>query len=168
MLYISNSTRQIQLFYYRLPEEKPGQSPRMEKIMPGHQIALGSRWTKGELDYVIEQLDRSGARPKNSVKAKMHHFHGLLYSTDEPVSREAIEIGHSAVIENAEIRSAAEAVKGAAALDVIQRGPGGKRKAKTTSVEIVEEVPPNTKPKGNEINMSVEISQDGPTLKIPD
>lgn len=168
MLYISNSTRQIQLFYYRLPEEKPGQAPRMERIMPGRQIALGSKWTKGELDYVIEQLDRHGARHKNSVKSKLHHFHGLLYSTDDPVSREAIEIGHSAVIETAEIRSAAEAMKGAAALDVIQRGPGGKRKARSTSVEIVEEVPPNTKPKGNEINMSVEISNEGPTLKIPD
>ena len=167
-MYIANSTRQIQRIYYRLPEEKAGSAPKMIMIPPGAQVVIGTKWTAAERDYVIEHLDRHGARPVAEIKGRLKHFQGLIYSTDRPVQTDEILIGHAAVMEHAERRSAAEAVKGAAALDIVHRSERGKRTARVTGVEIQQEVPPCTKPTGKEISMAVEISEEGPTLKIPE
>ena len=166
MLYIANTTKQNLRHFYRVFEHAQS---RFVDIPSGTQVPLGANWTKEQTDAVIQNLERYGARRASEAGRKMEKFHGILYSVDKPVNESQIILGHENVVEMQKRRSADEAIKGAKAMDIAAR-PRGNRKerlAKVTGVEVVQDLPRNQKPTGDEVKFSLEVTPDGqPDVKI--
>jgi hypothetical protein len=167
MLYIANATRQHRVFLFRSPEVK---RPQRLDIPSGRQVAIGSSWASDAMQCVIEQLETYGAKRVADVRGShLSKFHGLIYSLDKPVDSETIKEGNAAVIDHQERRAAAEAAKGAAAVDLAMRDPGtGKRIAKSTSVSIKQDLPKGEKPSKDNIAMDVTVDETGGSLLLPE
>ncbi len=160
MLYISNTTKHHHRVCFRIPEHNRFQ---VVEIPSGHQVALGKTWSQAQRDAVIKQLQTYGAR---EVNEKLERVTGLLYRVEKVVKSEEILEGHAAVVDMQERRSAAEATKSALAFDQSSR-KGGRRVAKITEVEVVQDLPPKTRPSGDEIKMRVSVEPDGGKLSLP-
>lgn len=166
-LYLANTTKQHWNHCFRPPEATRF---HMVQIPSGQQVELGHNWSKDQMEAVIRDLERFGARPVVDANGKMDNFPGLLYSTTKPISEDKIVAGHDAVVEAQEKRSASEATRSALAFDSTTRANKGrgKRLAKVTEVEVKQDLPRNQKPTGNEVNFSVGVSEDGRSdLKLP-
>lgn len=174
MLCISNTTKHHLQFPYRLEKVRKGEpySHPLQLVIPsGQQVDVGHRWTAEQRAYVIEQLERYGARDAAESYGQMGQFHGLLYRESAPVSEDEIRLGHEAVVDTQEKRAVREAVRGALAFDRNSRKEVAKRRgrpAQITEVEVKQEVAPNSRPTGNEVAFSLSVDPDGRTdVKLP-
>lgn len=146
-LFIANTTKQNFRIYYTLPAHKKNY---LVEIPSGGQTAVPHDLDgTGELDYVIEQIERLGGRSVVEVTEHTPDYCGLAYYIDKPVSEEKILQGHEAVVENAEVRSIEEVAKAAKGFDIINRDGEdvkeklqGRRKAKAVEVQIKQESAP--------------------------
>jgi hypothetical protein len=133
------------------------------KIPSGHQVELGKTWNSQQVEAVIGQLETFGARNVKDLSGRtLRDFAGLLYSTDKPISAERIETAHETVVEHQEKRSVQEFTKNALGLDASLRDKRTrKRGARSTTLEIRQDVPPNTRPTGKEVALGVTVAPDG-------
>ena len=158
-LYIANTTKQHWNLCFRVPESH---RPYFAKIPSGEQVEVGKNWTMAQIDGVIKEIQRYGARHASEVSGKLDKFAGILYSTSRPISEDHIVTGHDAVVDHQELRSAEEAVRAAKAFDTVHRDKKSrKRRAKMTAVEVEQDVPDNVKPNGNEVHFSLSVAEDG-------
>jgi len=82
-LYVANCSQQNQSVNYRLIESI---GVKQQTIEIGQQIILGGRdITDIQIDGIIEQLDPYGFFRADTI-GKQHHYAGLVYSLDKPVS----------------------------------------------------------------------------------
>lgn len=85
-LFVANVTKQVQDFIYRIPEGKDVS----QKIRPGTQERIGSNLTDTDVAAIVRHHAKYGM-----VAEKDAHKHRgkveLVYSTDKPVSRHAME-----------------------------------------------------------------------------
>lgn len=82
-LYVANCSQQNQSVNYRLIESV---GVKQQTIEIGQQIILGGRdITDIQIDGIIEQLDPYGFFRADTI-GKQHHYAGLVYSLDKPVS----------------------------------------------------------------------------------
>ena len=165
-LYISNPSRQEAVFYYRRAKSPPGwtdnSGPGHVTIPAGGQVMVGAGWTRDETAYVIEQIMQQGGEDAAVAHGRMGKFTGLLYREFSPVQVDEIETAHESVKAAAEERSVTQATRGAMAFDrVINKGRRGQREARTTEVEIKQELPPHVRPTGDEVHMRVAVDPDG-------
>jgi len=166
-LYIGNTTKQTMVHCFRLPESHKMNALSIES---GHQEKIGDGWTSDQTDAVIQHLELYGARRSNETGMSMKGFTGLLYSVDKPITETQIVSGHDAVVDTQELRSATEATRSALAFDRSTRANKGKGKrlAKVTEVEVVEDIQGNQKPTGKEVKFSMSVSEQGSeTARIP-
>ncbi|MDE3023793.1 MAG: hypothetical protein KGI54_18410 [Pseudomonadota bacterium] len=157
MLYIANTTKQLQVFCFRAPETARAS---YVEIPSGQQVAIGQDWTRNQMDAVIQHLKLYGGRESSDVNQRLEHFTGLLYREGKAISENDIVTGHDAVVDMQEHRSAIEATRSAIAFDKANQ-KNRKRLAKVTEVTVEQDVPINAKPKGDEIRFSVEVSPEG-------
>jgi hypothetical protein len=146
--------------FYRLPESK--QSLFVD-IPSGQQRDIGTRdWSSSQRDFVIRQLERFGARERSQINTKLKDFGGLVYSFDKELTEEKIQVSHEVVLDNAEKRSAKEAINSAIAFDAATRDKKtNKRLAKVSEVEVIEDVNPKERPSGKEVKMKIAVAEDG-------
>ena len=162
MLYIANCTRQHLKFHYRVPEK-----PKLYMIY----IPSGCQdfprdsggWSKEQTAAVIEQLEKCGAKEVPEIGRNLTGFSGIVFSTKDPISEETIEQAHEVVLNLAQKRSVDSVQKAARTFDLVTRENfgRGKRLARETSVEIIEEVPPGEKPSSDAINFKHTVSAEG-------
>lgn len=97
-LYIANTTKQVQDFYYRIPghPSSSGLMPLLQKIAMGGQICIPADLNTPEIDGIIEQHSNYGLIPADEVDAAKGYV-GLMYSIDKPVpaAKMARLIGHN-------------------------------------------------------------------------
>lgn len=157
-IYVANATKQTLRHLYRLPESTRVFSL---EIGSGRQELVGERWSPGQQEAFIRQLDQAGFRQSQETNRKLEEFSGWLYSLGKPVGETDIYHGHEAVVEHQEARSASEAQKAAMAFDMSNRPQKDRRKrlAKVTQVEVQQDVGPGKSPTGNEITMSVTFDE---------
>ena len=157
-MYICNATTQTWMPNFRVPEMK---RVHVARIFSGQQVEVGRDWNSVQLQSVIEQLERFGAKNIKDVK-HAHKFSGLLYSLDKPVKVDLIEEGHSDMVEEQSKRSVQELTKSALGFDAALRDKKTRRRtAKATTLEITEDLPPRSKPSGREVKFGVTVADDG-------
>lgn len=171
MIYIANATRQNRVFYYRIPGESnvTGRSVlRGMDIPSGKQWAFGADWTRDQVDAFVKQIERAGGkRVADLINRKSDHgLHGLLYDMDV-IEPDNIRIGNKEVLEFAHRRSAAEAEKAAAAVDMNLRDPDGKRRHKQLKATIEQDVPRSRAATADDVNMDLTIAEEGEPLRLP-
>ena len=163
-VFIANDTRQNWTFQYRLRGGEGGQllGPFMVEIPSGQQIDIGRGWSQDQAFYVVEQLETHGARDASDTKKPMGKHLGLIYRISAPVKSDEIEMGHAAVLDTQERRSANEATKAALGFDRIANGGRkGQRSARTTEVEVQQLTDPRDRPTGKEINFRLGVDTEG-------
>jgi len=165
-LYVSNPSKQHVLFLYRDPRNNL--LARID-LQSGGQAEIGRLWSPEETAKVIEQLERFGARDAAESHGAMGRFLGLLYRDMAPVTTGEIEMAHAAMVATQEHRSAAEATRSALAFDrSVNGGRGGQRRARTTQVEVLEQLAPGARPTGNEIAFGLTVDPEGSRdMKLP-
>lgn len=166
MITITNSSPAFHRFYYR--ELGRMQASHVE-IPSGHQEQIGKRWGVDEINHVVSQLERAGAR-RRTDSMKDVSFRGLVYSVDRPLSEEEIREAASHDMQARETTSAQESIKAAAVYDAAVNPNGEKRKAKSTGVSIRELESINSKKddrKKGGINMDLSVAENGGPLVMP-
>ena len=136
-LFVANSTRSTFIFNVRVPEIQ--KVIRLE-IPSGQQRSFPLDMTDSQRDGVLSQLLRYGARERKDVHGKLVDFTGLVYSLDKPISENEIRGAHEDQLDAAQERSVEQATRSALASDISHRdksNPKGKRRPKSTSVEIL-------------------------------
>lgn len=97
-LFIANTTKQVQDFYYRIPghPSSSGMMPLLQKIAMGGQICIPADLNTPEIDGIIEQHQGYGLISADKVDAAKGYV-GLMYSIDKPVpaAKMAKLIGHN-------------------------------------------------------------------------
>ena len=165
MIYIANATKQLFRFMHRIPESG---KVLMVDIPSGRQMPIGENWNPQQIEAAISHIERFGGRSVNDSRINPDDFDGVLYSAGKPVTSDKIASAHDVLVEKQEKRSATEATRGALAYDKANRDKHGKRLAKVSEVEVVQDVPAREKPTGNEVNFKLTVSPDGSeNAKIP-
>lgn len=157
-MYIANTTRQNIHFWCRLPERR---GPTPIQIPAGTQVIVGSKWTKGEVEAFVNQIEEFGGRQAGEANKKLKKYAGLLYSFDKPVSDDQFLTAHEKVKEDQHNRAVVELTKAAAGRDVAVRRNSKDGKAKSTSLSIEQDVPFNQRPTGQEVKFGMTIAPDG-------
>ena len=157
MLYIANATRQHIIFHYRVPEHTRAFFVR---IPSGGQEKLGKHWSGEQLKAVCDQLVLIGGKRVPEISGKMEGFSGLVFSDEKPVKAEKIEQASEVVLDMAEKRSVDVAQKAARTFDLTTRESKGRgrRLAKETAVEVMQEPVPGERPTGDEVNFKHVVS----------
>lgn len=166
-LAIANSTRGPFEFHYREPVNKLVQVLR---IHSGHQVVIGKHWSPEQKQFVIDQLERFGARDAAEVYGKLGEFHGLTYRNDAIISSDEIVLGNEALVETQKERSVKEATRSALGFDRAVRRPNSARRvaAQMTEVEVRQELAPHDRPRGDEVHMHLTVAPDGRSdVKLP-
>ncbi len=156
-LFIANSTRSRFVLNVRVPEIQ--KIMRLE-IPSGHQCSFPIDMNQGQLDDVLKQLERYGARKRESVHGKLQDFTGLVYSLDKPISADEIKAGNEQQLDAAQDRSVKQATRSALAAELSFRDPKAKskRSAKSVGVEVLKK----ESARSDEVPMmSLEISENG-------
>lgn len=166
MIHVANDTKQNHILYYRLRGGEGGQllGPYTVTIPTGGQVAVGQDWDESNHNFFIQQIERHGAKDMRDLDRSVKRHTGLLYSFDKPVPKERIEEGHSQVVETQKKRSAEEATKAALAYDRVANGlsrRGTRRNARSTEVEVEQQVDPRERPTGDEIHFRMGVDTEG-------
>lgn len=159
-MFIANTTKQKYKIDLRVPELT---RLLIVEIPSGHQREIGKTFNSHQIDAVIRHLETYGARNAKELSgAKLKGFDGILYSTDKPISAERIEVGHETVVEHQEKRAVQELTKNALGLDAALRDKRTKKRgARSTTLEIKQDVPPGSRPTGKEVVLGVTVDPDG-------
>ncbi|OYY59041.1 MAG: hypothetical protein B7Y55_01135 [Polynucleobacter sp. 35-46-207] len=141
----------------------------MIDILSGKQVELGAKWSPEQLSEVIAHLELFGVRNASDSRIKLSEFDGYLYSTGKPITSDSISMAHEKLVEKQERVSASEATKSALAFDATSRGRGGKRMARTSEVEVIQDIPSREKPTGKEVAFSIAVDPTGTEhFKLPE
>ena len=157
MLYIANTTQQTFRFMHRGPEMV---RDLVLDIPSGMQHVCGENWNKQQLESAINHLERFGGRSVTDSRIKPDEFDGLMYSVDKPISSDRIHDANEVFKIKQQQRAVNEATKSALAFDVATREgkkANGKRLAKVSEVEVVQDIPAREKPTGNEVQFKVTV-----------
>lgn len=158
-MYIANTTKQHYKIDLRVPELT---RLLITDIPSGTQVELGKTWNTQQIDAVVRHLERFGGRNVKALGRKVKDFAGILYSLERPVSADRIEGAHEEVVEAQDLRAKQQFTKNALGLDAALREKGTrKRRTKSSTLEIHEVLPPNTRPTGREVNFGVTVAPDG-------
>ncbi|WP_320533660.1 hypothetical protein [Robbsia andropogonis] len=165
-IFIANCTKQNLIHFYRLPET--GRHQHVE-IASGQQKEVGKGWTEAQKRAVIDHMESVGFRAAPDAGGALSSFSGWIYRIGRPVTEAQIVDAHDDLVESQEMRSAAEASRAALAFDRSTRDKKtGKRSAKTTEVEVLQDIPRNERPTGQEVNFSLSVAEDGRSdVKLP-
>lgn len=164
-IFLANTTKQHYRFYYTIPTKK--QNFTVEIPSGGQSEIPHDLSGVGELDSLIEQIERFGGRDVREVTEHTPDYSGLAYFIDHPIPKDKIIAGHEAVIENAEVRSIEEVAKAAQSFDIINREGDsvrekmeGRRKAKTVEVKIKQEIAPGSPIPANLVDTTFTITNE--------
>jgi hypothetical protein len=163
-LYVSNPSRQQVEFHYRTAITKDTSGPSVVVIPSGGQVEIGHGWTREQMAYVIQQIELGGGGDAALAHGKMGKFTGLLYRVSNPVDEDEIVTANKSVEQDAMERSVAQATRSAVAFDRIANKNQGRQKgrlAKSTTVEIVQELEPHAHRTGDEVEFSLTVDPDG-------
>lgn len=164
-LYIANTTKQNWNHHFRVPEMT---RPYFIQIPSGSQVKVDGRFSPESENAIIQQLEKYGGRKASDVSGKLEQFPGIFYRQTKPISEDEIVAGHEAVVDGQEKRAAAEATRAALGFDASKRDKKRRRNVQVTEVEVIQEVPPNEKPTGDEVHLHVTVAADGATnVKLP-
>ena len=166
MLYVANCTKQTWRFCFRMPET--GKEVWVD-IKSGQQEEISKGMSAAGIANVINHLERHGARDHADGKLKPEDFDGYLYSLNKPIHEDKIFMAHDVVVDKQEKRSVDEAVKSALGYERSNRDKkSGKRLAKVSEVEVIQDVPSRQKPTGDEVRFSLAVAEDGnDNFKLP-
>lgn len=169
-IFIANCTKQHLDHHYRPPEHSG--KARLIQIPSGQQREIAQGASSVTVEALVRHLDQMGFVEASTVNGKISEFSGYLYRVGRPITETNIVEGHDQLVETLEMRSAKEATRSALAFDSSTREKGGKgrgeRLARTTAVEVVEDVPRGRKATGQEVNFSLSVTPDGRAdAKIP-
>jgi hypothetical protein len=160
-IFLANCTRQSINFSYRV---KGINQILWSLVHSGKQVQLDEKrkFTPDQIAQIVEQLENYGAKESSVVSRKMGEFHGILFNTSKPIAESDFKTANAALIRTQEVRSATEAVNSALAFDRGTKDEKTKRRnAKTTSIEIVQDVPYGEKLTGDEVHMNLEVTPQG-------
>ncbi len=165
-IFIANGTKQHLRHFFR----PPGSSRAlMVEIPSGQQREIGQGWGPTETKVVVEHMNKCGFRDAQDKSYKPGEVTGIMYRLDKPVTADAIQNEHAALVDTQERRSAAEATKSALGFDASTKGPkgkGGRRLARVTEVTVTQDKSPREPATGNEVNFSVSVTPEG-SDKVP-
>ena len=164
-LFIANTTKQNWNHHFRVPEMT---RPYFVQIPSGSQVRIDQRFGVESERVIIEQIVKYGGRNASDVSGKLEQFPGIFYRQSKPISEDEIVAGHEAVVDGQEKRAASEATRAALGFDASKRDKKRRRNVQVTEVEVIQEVPPNEKPTGNEVHLHVTVANDGANnVKLP-
>jgi hypothetical protein len=86
-VYVANGTYQAMIFQYRIPERD---NARALRIPPHGQAKFPEDLEGHNLEYVLAQLHRYGARPHDDIRAIINPK-ALVYRVDRAVTSDAID-----------------------------------------------------------------------------
>ncbi len=171
VLYVSNPSRQTVLFYFRTKVTNDASGPSVVEIPSGRQVDIGHGWSRDETDYVIRQIESGGGISAAEAHGALGgRVTGLIYRESQPVDEDEIHTAHDSVERAGEERSVAQATRGALAFDRVanQKGRGQRRLARTTEVEIIQELEPHQRRTGNETEFKLTVDSEGRAdVKLP-
>ena len=174
VLFISNPSRQNVEFYYRtrITNDGSGSGPLIKSIPSGTQVEIGHGWTHEETAYVIRQIESQGGCSAAETHGRLgSRVTGLVYREDHPIDEDEILAGNASLEKAGEERSVREATRGALAFDRAankNKGRQATRIARTTEVEVIEELPPHTHRTGDEVAFKLTVDPDGRAdIKLP-
>ena len=161
-VYIGNTTTQNLRFCYSLREYKEN---FFVNIPSGGQEIIPHRdLSADQVDYLIEQLHRYGARPVKEISDRIPGFSGITYSVDRVISVDKIDQGHEAVKTEAAERSMREVENAVRRADLTEnrrndgRNPSSSsRIARDVEVEIEEKGDP-MKPSKDPIKTRITVT----------
>ena len=160
-IYLANCTRQTMRFSYRVP----GIHQILWSLIPSgrqEQLDKDIKFTSEQVASIVEQMERYGARESSIINRKMANFDGLLYSLNKPIPKPDFNVANTALLHKQEVRSATEAVNSVMAFDSGTVDKKSKRRsAKSTAIEVVQDVAPGERATGDEVRMNVEVSPHG-------
>ena len=160
-IFLANCTRQTLRFSYRVP----GIHQILWSMIPSgrqEQLDKDVKFNPEQINAIVEQMERFGAKESSIVSRKMANFDGLLYSLSKPIPKGDFNIANEALVHKQEVRSATEAVNSVMAFDKgTTDKKTGRRNARTTAIEVVQDVAPGEKATGKEVHMNVEVSPQG-------
>ena len=136
------------------------------EIMSGCQAEVGHGWTREQKEKVIRHLEIFGARDAAETHRDMGKFLGLLYRDNGLVSADEIRMGHDAVVETQEQRSATEATRAVLGFDRAvndKTRAKGRRVARTTEVEVEQLSTPDQRRTGAEVVFKMAVDPEGRT-----
>lgn len=87
-MFVANCTKQARDFSYRLPDK----GGRMQRIEIGQQIQVAGDLSQPEVDSVVDHYSRYGMLSVADARKSRGQFVGLVYSIDEPVKIENMQI----------------------------------------------------------------------------
>jgi len=156
-LFIANCTRSNFIFNGRVPESN--KTIRLD-LPSGTQRSFPIDLNQGQMDGIVEQLRRYGARKRSDVHGKLENFTGLVYSLDKPLTKDEIVSAHEDQLDDAQNRSVSQATRSALASDLNFRDKGykGKRTAKAVTMAVLKKTDARTDP---EPMMDLTIDESG-------
>lgn len=158
-MYLANTTKQHQRLNLRVPESR---RIFVYDIPSGQQIAIGAGWNRPQTESVVNYLQRFGAKPVSSISGNLSDYDGLLYSLEKPIKADQIENGHAAVVDNQQTTAVREITKTALGIDAATRDrKTRRRRAKTTSLSVSQDLPHGVKPTGSEVKFDMTVAEDG-------
>lgn len=163
-LFVSNPSRQQVEFHFRTGITRDSSGPIVAVIPSGGQVELGHGWTREQMDYVVKQIEMAGGGNAALAHGAMGKFTGLLYRESHPVDEDEILTANGAVEQALAMRSVEQATRSAVAFDRIANKNQGRQKgrlAKSTTVEIEQELPPHAHRTGDEVAFSLTVDPDG-------
>jgi hypothetical protein len=165
VLYVSNPSRQMVVFYYRTKITNDNSGPAVREIPSGAQIELGHGWSRDEIEYVIEQIERTGGISAAEAHGRLGaRVTGLVYREDHPVDEDEITAANASLEKAGEERSVKQATRGALAFDRAANTSKGRTKerlARVTQVEVIEELEPHRHKTGDEVSFKMTVDPDG-------
>ncbi len=136
-LYVANTSKQHNHFYYRLPEDPVA---RYEEIRIGTQARIGGDLSHEVIQRIIKQHEVYGLRPESELKNAKGYV-GLCYSVDKPVKMESLlgtfESNDVAMNERAEDRREETSAAIASGIQSTLEASGGTMNR--AEVEVVED-----------------------------
>ena len=160
-LYIANTTRQHHTIQVRVPESN---RVLLIHIRSGHQWESGTNLSETQLSAIVAHLELFGGKPVSALRGpKGKGFSGYIFS-NKRIDVDSIMSGNEIVLDEAQDRSVETATASALANDIIINDAGsgrGKRLAKVTGIEVVEETAKGKRSSGKEMHMSLEVTPQG-------
>ena len=162
-LFISNPTKQDWTFYYRdLASAPEARLLHQLKVPSGRQVEVGHGWARDQIAHVVAQLEAAGAHDAAEASRPIAKFQGLLYRVNGQIEEREIVEAHDSVVATQQARSVNEATKAALGFDrALNAQSKGRRAARSSTVEVIEQLGPHARATGNEVNFSLTVDPDG-------
>ncbi len=165
-LFVCNATQREHLMHYRLKggdarNRDPQRLYTLEIPAGGQRRVSGDHSHPQDVDDIIEQLERYGARTADEAAAKKD-FSGIIYSLDRAVSEESIRLGLKAVDDIAIERAQEHRTQNAIAADELnaKRAQESGMQVSGLEVDFVEQPRPGVK-SGDLNKQTIKVEREG-------